>query len=126
MCQRWDSDRRRATGARIFQRQFNLLLERTGLKHDPVINTHRSVYSLRHTAICMRITTFPDKPKGMHWKTHRRLAERDGTLGDLWTQAPHFDRRLDLLSRRAFRCHIRFSKLEVGSNQVRYSTLGSG
>ena len=26
----------RATAARIFQRQFNLLLERTGLKHDPV------------------------------------------------------------------------------------------
>ena len=45
----------RATAARIFQRQFNLLLDRTGLKHDPVTNTDRSVYSLRHTAICMRI-----------------------------------------------------------------------
>ena len=45
----------RATAARIFQRQFNLLLDRTGLKHDPVTDSDRSVYSLRHTAICMRI-----------------------------------------------------------------------
>ena len=45
----------RATAARIFQRQFNLLLDRTGLKHDPMTKTDRSVYSLRHTAICMRI-----------------------------------------------------------------------
>ena len=43
------------TAARIFQRQFNLLLERTGLKHDLMTNTDRSVYCLRHTAICMRI-----------------------------------------------------------------------
>jgi hypothetical protein len=45
----------RATAARIFQRQFNLLLERTDLKHDFMTNSNRSVYSLRHTAICMRI-----------------------------------------------------------------------
>ena len=45
----------RATASRIFQRQFNLLMEKTGLKHDPVTNTDRSIYSLRHTAICMRI-----------------------------------------------------------------------
>ena len=45
----------RATASRIFQRQFNLLMERTELKHDPITDTERSVYSLRHTAICMRI-----------------------------------------------------------------------
>ena len=45
----------RATAARIFERQFNLLLDRNGLKHDPMTNFNRSVYSLRHTAICMRI-----------------------------------------------------------------------
>ena len=45
----------RATASRIFQRQFNLVMEQTGLKHDPVTNTDRSIYSLRHTAICMRI-----------------------------------------------------------------------
>jgi len=45
----------RETAARIFQRQFNLLLEETGLKHDAVTNAERSVYSLRHTAICMRL-----------------------------------------------------------------------
>jgi hypothetical protein len=45
----------RATAARIFQRQFNLLLDRTGLKHNSMTNSQRSVYSLRHTAICIRI-----------------------------------------------------------------------
>ena len=45
----------RATASRIFQRQFNQLLDDTGLKHDPVTETERSVYCLRHTAICMRI-----------------------------------------------------------------------
>ena len=40
---------------RIFQRQFNLLLDRTGPKHDPMTSSNRSAYSLRHTAICMRI-----------------------------------------------------------------------
>ena len=35
--------------------QFNQLLDDTGLKHDPVTETDRSVYCLRHTAICMRI-----------------------------------------------------------------------
>ena len=45
----------RATAARIFQRQFNLLLDRTGPKHDPMTSSNRSAYSLRHTAICMRI-----------------------------------------------------------------------
>lgn len=45
----------RATASRIIQRQFNLLMEQTGLKHDAVTDTDRSIYSLRHTAICMRI-----------------------------------------------------------------------
>jgi hypothetical protein len=45
----------RATAARIFQRQFNTALERASIKHDPFTGTDHSVYSLRHTAICMRI-----------------------------------------------------------------------
>ena len=45
----------RATAARVFARQFNDLLDETGLKHDPVTETERSVYCLRHTAICMRM-----------------------------------------------------------------------
>jgi hypothetical protein len=45
----------RATAARIVQRQFNELLDRTSLKADPTSNEPRSVYSLRHTAICMRL-----------------------------------------------------------------------
>ena len=45
----------RATAARIFQRRFNLLLDRTGPKHDPMTSSNRSAYSLWNTAICMRI-----------------------------------------------------------------------
>lgn len=45
----------RATASRIIQRQFNDLLDVTGLKIDPVTKTTRSMYCLRHTAICMRI-----------------------------------------------------------------------
>jgi integrase len=45
----------RETAARVFARHFNVLLDETRLKHDPVTETERSVYCLRHTAICMRI-----------------------------------------------------------------------
>ena len=45
----------RQTAARIIQRQFNIGLEKAGIKHDPYTDTQHSVYSLRHTAICMRI-----------------------------------------------------------------------
>jgi len=45
----------RATAARIFQRQFNAALDRAKIKHDPYTAQDHSVYSLRHTAICMRI-----------------------------------------------------------------------
>ena len=45
----------RATAARIIQRQFNHLLAVTGLKHDATTDAERSIYSLRHTAICMRL-----------------------------------------------------------------------
>jgi hypothetical protein len=45
----------RATASRIVQRQFNAALERAGLKTDPFTGMQHSLYSLRHTAICMRI-----------------------------------------------------------------------
>ncbi len=45
----------RQTAARIIQRQFNQALEIAGIKFDPYTNQDHSVYSLRHTAICMRI-----------------------------------------------------------------------
>lgn len=45
----------RETASRVISRQFNTLLDETGLKHDPITNTERSVYCLRHTAICMRL-----------------------------------------------------------------------
>lgn len=45
----------RTTAARIVQRQFNAALERAGIKHDPFTGMDHTVYSLRHTAICMRI-----------------------------------------------------------------------
>jgi hypothetical protein len=45
----------RSTAKRIIQRQFNVLLERCGLKKDRATNSDHSVYSLRHTAICLRL-----------------------------------------------------------------------
>jgi hypothetical protein len=45
----------RSTAARIFQRQFNYLLDTADIKHDPLTNQDHTLYSLRHTAICMRI-----------------------------------------------------------------------
>ena len=39
----------------IVQRQFGVVLQKAGIKNDPVAGLKYSVYSLRHTAICMRI-----------------------------------------------------------------------
>jgi hypothetical protein len=47
--------RNRSTAARVFQRQFNHLLDKAAIKHDPFTNQDHTIYSLRHTAICMRI-----------------------------------------------------------------------
>jgi hypothetical protein len=45
----------RSTAARVFQRQFNYLLDKAEIKHDPFTDRDHTIYSLRHTAICMRI-----------------------------------------------------------------------
>ena len=45
----------RATASRIVQRQFIAVLEEAGLKGDAAAGDARSMYSLRHTAICMRL-----------------------------------------------------------------------
>jgi hypothetical protein len=45
----------RKTANRHMQNQFNLALVRAGLKVDPETGLKHSLYSLRHTAICMRI-----------------------------------------------------------------------
>ncbi len=45
----------RATAARIIARQFNHVLTTAGIKLDPFTGADHSIYSLRHTAICMRI-----------------------------------------------------------------------
>jgi len=45
----------RETDSRVVSRQFNTLLDETGLKHDSITNTERSVYCLRHTSICLRL-----------------------------------------------------------------------
>ena len=37
------------------QRQFNALLKRAGIKDDLISGKKHSMYSLRHTAICMRV-----------------------------------------------------------------------
>ena len=45
----------RKTANRQMQNQFNLALARAGLKVDPETGLKHSLYSLRHTAICMVI-----------------------------------------------------------------------
>ena len=49
------SYKNRSHARNIIQRQFNALLERCNLKHASDKDTVRTVYSLRHTAICMRL-----------------------------------------------------------------------
>lgn len=45
----------RATAARIIQRQFNKALEIAKIKHDPFTDSDHTIYSPRHTAVCMRL-----------------------------------------------------------------------
>ena len=45
----------RKTASQIMQRQFNALLKRAGIQKDLISGKKHSMYSLRHTAICMRL-----------------------------------------------------------------------
>jgi adenylate cyclase class IV len=45
----------RETASKIIQRQFRQLLARAGLEKDVQTGKSHTIYSLRHTAICMRI-----------------------------------------------------------------------
>jgi hypothetical protein len=45
----------RQTASKIIQRQFHELLCRAGIEVDPFTGRKHTIYSLRHTAICMRI-----------------------------------------------------------------------
>ena len=45
----------RITAGKIIQRQFKALMERANILKDPFTGLKHSIYSLRHTAICMRI-----------------------------------------------------------------------
>jgi hypothetical protein len=45
----------RKTASQIMQRQFNALLKRAGIQDDLISGKKHSMYSLRHTAICMRL-----------------------------------------------------------------------
>jgi hypothetical protein len=45
----------RSTVRDIVQRQFGVALQRANVVNDPIAGLKYSVYSLRHTAICMRI-----------------------------------------------------------------------
>ena len=45
----------RETAARNIQRQFRVVLDEAGVKDDPASGIKYTIYSLRHTAICMRL-----------------------------------------------------------------------
>jgi hypothetical protein len=47
--------RNRSSAKRIIQRQFNGLLKHCELKDNTLFQYPHSLYSLRHTAICMRL-----------------------------------------------------------------------
>jgi integrase len=47
--------RNRMTAIQIINRQFNKLLSELEIKNDPITAQKYTVYSLRHTAICMRL-----------------------------------------------------------------------
>ena len=45
----------RMTASKVVQRQFHTLMERAGVEVDQATGRKLTMYSLRHTAICMRI-----------------------------------------------------------------------
>lgn len=45
----------RVTAGKVIQRQFKALMDRSGIGIDDVTKKRHTIYSLRHTAICMRI-----------------------------------------------------------------------
>lgn len=45
----------RTTAGKMRQRRFSALLDQAGLEVDPFMGKAHTLYSLRHTAICMRI-----------------------------------------------------------------------
>jgi hypothetical protein len=45
----------RVTASKIFQRQFKELMTRAGIETDSITGKKHTIYSIRHTAICMRI-----------------------------------------------------------------------
>ena len=66
----------RKTASRDFSRQFNELLEVTKLKMDPILQTERTVYSLRHTAICTR--NILSRRPGQHFQPRKERRHRRG------------------------------------------------
>ena len=45
----------RKTASKIVQRQFREVMKRAGVEDDPSAKIKYTIYSLRHTAICMRL-----------------------------------------------------------------------
>jgi hypothetical protein len=45
----------RQTASKIIQRQFKTLMQLAKVENDPITGMKHTIYSLRHTAICMRI-----------------------------------------------------------------------
>ena len=64
----------RTTAGKVIQRQFSALMERADLQIDPFTGKAHTLYSLRHTAICMRIINSQGKVNIFN------LAKNAGTL----------------------------------------------
>lgn len=81
----------RSSAKRIAQRLFNGLLERCALKENPMSEYKHSLYSLRHTAICMRLTLSKghvnaQKMSGALSLRERNYQRNDPRAGERWGQ----------------------------------------
>ena len=63
------SYRNRTTAVQVINRQFNHLLSTLEIKRDPITNQKHTVYSLRHTAICMRL--IKSERKNQHFQSRQ-------------------------------------------------------
>jgi hypothetical protein len=101
----------RKTANRQMQNQFNLALARAGLKTDPETGLKHSLYSLRHTAICMVIVRSDAQVDVF------TLARNAGTSVDQIER--FYTGRLPITREQARNLHIDYVKVEEAQRRNR-------
>jgi hypothetical protein len=100
----------RKTANRHMQNQFNLALARAGLKVDPETGLRHSLYSLRHTAICMVIVRSDAQVDVF------TLARNAGTSVDQIER--FYTGRLPITREQARNLHIDYVKVEEAQRRL--------